>query len=376
MIYEFWGEYDLDGTGVPKQIVCVWVDKLDIVLQLEENFLPGKRIPFVSTPYSSVPFSLWGNALAYFAMDNQKVRSMIMRGILDNMSLSNNGQKFIQKGTLDYVNWKRLTSGGKYIQVNKLDGMVDGSFNELPQSVYNLFGLIQEETDALTGISKMAQGLDPGAMANTAAGVQTMASITQKRLMDVVRNVSNLLTKIFVRWNDYNKLFLDEIEINTYLGSQRFTAQDLKGDYDITINVATDVNKQTKIQQYNLMLQQSNAMSGSIPPELMNVIYAKMLDLFDEPAMAEMVRTYKPQPDPMQQQMQQLEMSKLAAEVQDTQASAMYKQTNAQENIKKLEHMDAEIDSMDMETTLKPQQALADFFQKTMPPQNQGGQQK
>jgi len=156
-----------------------------------------------------------------------------------------------------------------------------------------------------------------------------------------------------------------------------YTAQDLKGDYNISLRVATDTNKQTKMQQYNLMLQQSNAMSGSIPPQLMNMIYSKMLDLFDEPAMAEMVRTYQPQPDPVQQQTQQLELAKLDAEVKDTNASALYKQTNAQENIKKLQHMDAEIDSMDMETTLKPQQMLADFFTaNNKPSPSQGGQQK
>jgi hypothetical protein len=224
--------------------------------------------------------------------------------------------------------------------------------------------MVEENSEMLTGITKMSQGVDPGSIANTASGVQTLASMSQKRMIDVVRNIANLLSKVFTRWNDYNKEFLGEMQINTYMGSQTYTAADLKGDYNISLRVATDSNKQVKIQEYNLMLQQSNAMSGSIPPQLMNLIYSKMLDLFDEPAMAEMVRNYQPQPDPMQQKAQQLELAKLEAEVQDTAASAMYKQTNAQENLKKLEHMDAEIDSMDMETTLKPQQVLQDFFLK------------
>ena len=376
MVYEYWGEYDIDGTGVSKQIVFVWIDKLDVVLQSEENFLPGKKNPFTSTPYSAVPFSMWGNALAEFIADNQKIRSMLMRGIMDNMSLSNNGQKFIQKGTLDYTNWKRMKNGNKYIQVNKLDGITDGSFHELPQSVYNLYNMVAEDSESLTGISKMAQGLDPGSVANTAAGVQTMASMTQKRMLDVVRNISNLMSKVFTRWNDYNGEFLDSVDIQNYLGSSQYTAQDIKGDFNISLTVATDTNKQTKMQQYNLMLQQSASMAGSVPPQLMNMIYSKMLDLFDEPGMAEAVRTYQPQPDPHTEQMKQLEVAQAQADVQDTQANGLYKQANAGAKAKDIQKADAEIDSLDMETTLSPQKMMQDFFTaNNKPPQNSGGQQ-
>ncbi len=375
-VYEYWGEYDINGNGISEQICFVWVDRVDVVLQSEENFLPGKRNPFISTPYSAVPFSLWGNGLPAFIEDNQKIRTMLMRGILDNMSLSNNGQKFIQKGTLDYTNWKRMKSGNKYIQVNKLDGITDGSFHELPQSVYNLYNMIAEDSEALTGISKMAQGLDPGSVANTAAGVQTMASMTQKRMLDVVRNISNLMTKVFTRWNDYNKMFLDVIEINNFSGVSQYEAADLKGDYHISLTVATDTNKQTKMQQYNLMLQQSASMAGSVPPQLMNMIYSKMLDLFDEPGMAEAVRTYQPQPDPHTESMKQAELAQAQADVQDTQSNALYKQANAGAKQKDIEKSDSEIDSMDMETTLSPQKMMQDFFTaNNKPPQQAGGNQ-
>jgi hypothetical protein len=217
----------------------------------------------------------------------------------------------------------------------------------------------------------MAQGLDPGAMANTASGVQTLASMSQKRMGEVVRNISNLLSKVMTRWNDYNIAFLDNTEIENLVGQRlQVSGAELKQDFDIRISVATDASIQAKIQQYNLMLQQSASMAGSVPPHLMNMIYAKMLYLFEEPMMAEFVKNFQPQPNPMQQRMQQLEMAKLDADIQDTKASAMYKQTNAQENIKKLEHLDSEIDSMDMETMLKPDQVLAENVSKLMPSGN------
>jgi len=372
-VYHYWGNIDMTGNGITEPVVFVWIDKDDKILQYEANYLPGKKIPFVGTPYSAKPFSAWGNALAYFIGDNQKVRTMIMRGMLDNVSLSNNGQKFIQKGTLDYVNWKRLTNGSKYIQINKLDGMVDGSFNQLPQSIFALYDNISQDSESLTGISKMQQGLDPGSMGNTAAGVQTLASMSQKRMGEVVRNISNLLSKVMTRWNDYNVEFLDNTEIENLIGDKlQVSGDDLKKDFDIAITVATDSSTQAKVQQYNLMLQQSASMAGSIPPQLMNMIYSKMLYLFQEPAMAEMVKNYQPQPDPKEEKMFELEIGQKTADIQDTQANAQYKQANAGSKAKDIQKSDAEIDSMDMDTTLKPMNAQVENMAKLMPKPSSG----
>ncbi len=372
-VYKYWGNLDTTGSGINEPWLFVWIDKTDSILQNEKNPLPGNKIPFVSAPYSSKPFSIWGNALAYFISDNQKIRSMLMRGILDNVSLSNNGQKFIQKGTLDYVNWKRMTNGKKHIQVNKLDGIVDGSYNQVPQNIFALLQGVEQDSEALTGVSKMAQGLDPGAVANTASGVQTLASASQKRMGEVVRNISNLLSKVMTRWNDYNIQHLDQTEIIDLVGNRvTVDPENLKKDFNIEISVATDASTQAKMQQYNMMLQQSASMAGSIPPNLMNMIYSKMLYLFDEPMMAEMVKTYQPQPDPMEQQAKQLELAQKDADVKDTHANAAYKQANAASKAKDIQKADSEIDSMDMDTTLKPMAQEVDNMAKLMPKQQSG----
>ena len=47
----------------------------------------------------------------------------MVRGIFDNMSLANNGQKFMQRGAVDYINFKRLNNGERYIVVNKPDAI-------------------------------------------------------------------------------------------------------------------------------------------------------------------------------------------------------------------------------------------------------------
>ena len=103
VIIEYWGEYDLDGSGISKQIVCSWVKGSDIVLRLEENPYPDKKIPFICEAYDLEAFTIWGNSVADSIEDNQKIHTAIARGFLDNLSLSNNGQKIVRKGAIDYI---------------------------------------------------------------------------------------------------------------------------------------------------------------------------------------------------------------------------------------------------------------------------------
>jgi len=382
-VIEYWGYYDMDGDGIPEPIVATWSDKFDVLLRLEENPLPGKRIPFHSAPYANKPFSLWGNAMAYFLADNQKVRSSIMRGIIDNMSLANNGQKFMQRGALDYVQFKRMTEGQRYIQtnLNPKEAIVDGSFNQLPPSVFNVMTMITEETEQLSGVRSGGPALDTVSQNKTASGVATQTTMSQQRMADAVRNLSALMKSIFEDWLVYAKEFLTPEQMVTMFGQQAaVSAQDLQGDVNVTVRVTTEMNKQTQIQQLNLMLQQAQTLGQSLPPQLLNQIVAEMMELFDKPHIADAIREYQPQPDPMAVQMQQLEMAKLQAEIQKLQAEAqaeiMYKQAQSREKLAKADATDMQTitkpQEFATETALKDKQMMLDLFQSMI----SGGEDK
>ena len=70
----YWGYYDLNEDGIPEPIIAYWPEKYNINLGIEENPMPDKAIPFDRSVYSARPFSLWGNALAFFLGDNQKAK--------------------------------------------------------------------------------------------------------------------------------------------------------------------------------------------------------------------------------------------------------------------------------------------------------------
>jgi hypothetical protein len=112
VIYEYWGNYDVDGDGIAEPVVCTWAN--DIILQLESNPYPDEEIPFLILMNNSTPFKVYGEADAELVGDNQKVSTAIKRGIIDNMANSNNAQKGMRVGSMDAINKKRFLNGKNF----------------------------------------------------------------------------------------------------------------------------------------------------------------------------------------------------------------------------------------------------------------------
>ena len=104
-MYEYWGNYDIDGDGIAEAIVCAWVG--DTIIRLETNPYPDGKPPFLVVPFNPTPFKAHGEASAELIGDNQKVKTAVLRGIMDNMAQSTNGQVGIREGALDQTNKAR-----------------------------------------------------------------------------------------------------------------------------------------------------------------------------------------------------------------------------------------------------------------------------
>jgi hypothetical protein len=331
-LMEYWGMYDIDDTGIAVPVLVVWEKDSEIIIRSEKNPMPDKEIPFERAVYIEEPFSLWGKALADVMDDGQKIHTAFMRGIIDNAALANNGQKFIMKGGIDQMNFRRMVNGEKHIYTNQNPAEViqDGSYNQMPQSMFSMYEMVETQNEGITGISRINQGLDAGAMSQTATGVSALTSMSQRRLLDTVRNLSNVLRKLLRRQLTYSLNFIEDEEWMRITGKEKPQGK-LGKDFDIKIELITDAMKQTKISQFNLMLQNMQYIGEGVRFQAGNMILAKYFDLFDEPALADMIKNQEPpQPDPMQQQQMQLELQKLQAEVQKLQAESQKTMSEAQ----------------------------------------------
>ena len=315
-ILEYWGYYDLDGDGIAEPIVASWAEFEGVELQLEENPLPRQNIPYQNAVYSARPFSLWGNALAYFVGDNQKAKSGIFNGIFDNMSLANNGQKFIKKGSMDYVNYKRMRLGERHILVDKVDGIQDGSFNQLPSSVFNVLQMITSETEQLSGISSGGPALTNGNM-NKDDKENQQLTMAQQRMTSLVRVISALLKEMFKDWITMAEVFMTNDQIAELFNEKEqvdfFIMKD-STNAKISLKVGTDVSRIARIQQLNMLLQQSKQLGETVPPETFNKLVSEMFELFNMKEDADALLEYKPQPSQEQIYVQKLELRKLELE--------------------------------------------------------------
>ena len=327
-ILEYWGYYDLNGDGIAEPIIATWADREKVDLFIGENPYPSKNIPFFRGVYSARPFSLWGNALAYFIGDNQKIKSGFMRGILDNMSLANNGQKFVTRGALDYVNFKRLRNGEKHIVVNKPDSIIDGTYNNIPSSVFQTMEMMNNETRELTGNT----GGNTQAQKDFSEDSAQVLTMSQQRIAGTVRNVANIISKALNEWLSMAEVFLTNEQIEGMFSEQE--AKDLMAFEEskyaqISVKVGTEVLRSMRVQQLNMLMQQSKTLADQAPPSTITELTAEMFELFDMYEKAEEIRNYKPEPNQMAIKAQQLELEnkqleneKLKAEIEKIRAKA------------------------------------------------------
>jgi len=399
-VHEYWGEYDMDGDGINEPVVATVaryaVGGEAVLLKMEKNPYPGGEIPFVFIPLYESEFSVYGRAIADVLDDEQKAMTASVRGMIDNMANSNNGVKFFRKGALDAVNFNRLRKGEPFVEVNTTDAIttavMDGNFNPLPTSVFNFMTLIDQQAESLTGISKMLQGIPSAEMKNTSvSNFSAMMSQSQIRLLDVTNNLTVGLKRIFMMWTYMAMEYLSYDEIQDITGisipelkvketkklqvefglmdpqtgeptvpqdtfdkammliiqevQDMFEKKDVK--FDMKIRVGTDGMKQIRINEILMLLQQSAPLmqTGAIPGEALKLLLAEMAENMDKPEIADLIRTYRPQPDPMQQALVEAQLETEKANAAKDMALAKNAEARTQHEMVKAQKEAAGIDA-------------------------------
>jgi len=330
IINEYWGNYDIDGDGEVEPIVCAWVH--DTIIRLQSNPYPDKRPPFIVVPFNAVPFQLFGEALAENIGDNQKVKTAITRGLIDNMAKSNNGQVGMRKGALDATNKKRFLNGNNFEYNGSMSDFYQGNYNELPSSAFNMLSLMNNEIESQTGVKSFSGGISGTALGSTATGARGALDATATRRLNIVRNISeNLIKPLMRKWMAYNAEFLEEEEVIRVTNEEYVPIRrdDLSGKVDIEISISTAEDNAAKSQELSFLLQ---TVGPNEDPAIRREIMAQIMELMRMPDQAKKIREYQPQPDPMQQQLAQLQMLKLQKEIEKMDADIADKYARAGEN--------------------------------------------
>lgn len=330
LVYEYWGNYDIDDDGEVEPIVCAWIG--GTIIRLGSNPYPDKKPPFIVVPFSSVPFQLHGENNIDLIEDNQKVITATTRGIINNMAQSTNGQVGIRKGALDAVQRKKFFSGKNFEFNGSPADFWQGSFNQIPGSAFDMMALQNNEAESLTGTKAFSQGLTGNALGNTATAARGVMDATASRTLDTVRNIAeNLIKPLMRKWMAYNSEFLSEEEVVRVTNSEfvPIRRDDLAGNIDIDISISTAEDNSMKMQELTFLLQ---TLGNTLPFELTQKVLAQIARLSRQPELEKDIEAVKPQSDPTAEQMKQLEMMRIQAEIENLKAKTFSLQASAGED--------------------------------------------
>lgn len=354
VVHEYWGNYDIDGDGEAEAIVCTWVN--DVIIQLRDNPFPDKQPPFIVVPFNSIPFSLYGESNAELLSDTQKIQTAIIRGLIDNMAMSNNGQKGVRNGALDEYNRVKFLNGENFEFNGTPNDFYDGHFNEFPSSTFNMLQMLNAEAESITGVKNFYQGMHSNSLGSTATATTAIMDSAAARRLNIVRNIAeNMIKPILRKWLAYDAEFLDE-ETQYRITNEEFIwlkRDDLGARIDIDLAISTSEDNKATASELSFLLQ---TIGPSEDPNLRKMIIADICDLYKKPELAKSIREYQPQPDPLAQRLQELQIQMLEAQIENERAKggraeidSRLKEAKTKTELAKAANIESNTDSTDLD---------------------------
>lgn len=355
--YEYWGYWDINGDGIVKPIVATWIG--DVMIRLEENPYPDKKLPFVVVQYLPPDHdTVYGDSDASLLKENQDIIGAISRSIIDLIGRSANAQQGVRKDLLDPINRDRFNKGMdfEYNPVNNIENALYMThMPEVPRSALELIQLQNNEAEALTGVKAFTGGISGDALGSSVGGIRSALDATAKRELGILRRLSDGLKEIGKKIIAMNSVWLSDEEI-IRITDDDFVAikrSDLAGNFDLSLTVSTAEMDNQKASELAFMLQTTG---NSLPFDITKIILTKIADLRKLPDLSKMIADYQPQPDPLEQQKAQLEIELLKAQIANERAKAnenavdvQLKAAKTQSELAKAGKLSSEKDRVDLD---------------------------
>ena len=164
-------ELDIDGSGKPRlyQFLCAGSSYKLL------NFYEADMAPYAIFEVDPEPHAFFGTSLVDLVMHDQDAATSMLRGILDNVALTNNPALQIVDGQVnidDVLN----NEIGRIVRVKQVGAVGEMSVPFTAGSTLPALQYFDQLVDNKTGVSKMAQGLDPDVL-KSATATSVAASI-------------------------------------------------------------------------------------------------------------------------------------------------------------------------------------------------------
>ena len=339
---------DIEGTGKPilYQFICAGSNYKVL------DFYEAEEVPYAIFEVDPEPHAFFGTSIVDLVISDQDASTSMLRGILDNAALVNNPAVQIVDGQ---VAVEDLLSNeiGRIVRVKNLGAVSEMAVPFTAAQTLPALQYFDQLVDNKTGVSKMAQGLDPDVLKSATAtsvaasleGQAGQAEVIARNLAEGgMKRLFKLMLNIMVK-------NVDREEVIRLNGSfVPINLQDWNVDLDLVVNVGVGTGREREkaatLQQTLAIQQQVYQMYGPMNGVVtLSQIRNTLADLLAIGGLKNTDRYFMPMTPEIEQQMLMQQMQQMQqAQQQGQQANpaqmlmqseAMKTQTKAQVDMAK-----------------------------------------
>lgn len=269
-LYELYlEEYNEDGECLPK---IVRMFNGEIIGETEDN--PYGRPPFAVMSPIIMTHRVCGKSLAELVMEIQKLRTSLVRYILDSIYFSTNGSHVVNPYRIDVDTMMSGNRPGGIVltkyDIDPTSAIMPLSTQPLSQSILKMLEYVEGPIrENRTGVTRYNQGLDAKSLNRTATGISQIMSASQQRIELIARVFAETgIRDLYQAFVDMNIEFFD-VETAIKINEQWVTIkpEDLDGEYDVSIDIGSSTGtKEMAYQQKVQMLQMYQGIAGTLGP--------------------------------------------------------------------------------------------------------------
>ena len=196
-------DFDNDGIAELRKVTKVGDELLD-----NEAV---DSVPFSSLTPIPMPHKFYGLSIYDLISDLQLIKTTLMRNLLDNMYLTNNGRYEVVEGQANLDDLMTSRPGG-IVRVRTPGAVNPLGTPQLDQNSFNMLGYLDSIREERTGVSKNSMGLSDGALKShqTATGVGQVMTAAQQKIELIARifaetGMKDLANSVYMLVQKYEK---------------------------------------------------------------------------------------------------------------------------------------------------------------------------
>ena len=381
-VTEAYMRMDIDGTGVPSMYRLTLGGGDYKLLDVE----PCDKAPFAIFEVDPEPHTFFGRSMADLILDDQDASTAILRGVLDNIAMTNMPQRGFVEGQVNIDDLLNNEIGG-LVRMKQAGAIQEMAVPFVAGQTLGALEYYDQVIEQKTGVTRASNGLDPDALQNTTAtAAQITASAAAGQVEVMARNLAEGgMTRLF-------KLMLKVIaetspeEVMMRVMGDQFAPIDPRSwntDMTISVNVGLGTGKedqkaavlQALLAQQQAIFQQYGPMNGMVT---MTNIRNTMADVLNLAGVRNADRYLQPMNPQIEQQiiaMQQQMAAQQGQQQVDQQAQALVQAETIKAQAKQQSDMlkiqleaqkalaadDRERDAMDQDLLIKAAEIIGKY---------------